>query len=64
MNEEEQQSNSSQSAPDDEKAKNFVNQPAYSLGFIICHFILCLCLFVIGLRLFYRFAILVGTKLE
>lgn len=29
MNEEDQQSNSSQSAPDDEGAKNFVNQPGY-----------------------------------
>jgi hypothetical protein len=29
MNEEDQQSSSSQPAPDDEEAKNFVNQPGY-----------------------------------
>ena len=32
MNEDDQQSNSSQSAPDEEKAKNFVNQPGYQKG--------------------------------
>ena len=32
MNEEDQQSSSSQPAPDDEEAKNFVNQPGYQKG--------------------------------
>ena len=32
MNEEDQLSNSSQSAPDEESAKNFVNQPGYQKG--------------------------------
>ena len=32
MNEEEQQPNSNQWAPDDEEAKNFVNQPGYQKG--------------------------------
>ena len=32
MNEEDQQSNSSQSAPEEESVKNFVNQPGYQKG--------------------------------
>ena len=34
MNKEDQQSNSSQSAPEEESAKNFVNQPGYQKGAI------------------------------